>query len=211
MRPRLAEYSGTLTEAEGQLSIFEVDPSSISTEVAAPVIGDEDPASIWTKSEWSGMRLDTQPAAAPASATVSAAAGAMPVAPISMRLMAAAVDGALILASFVFIGFFAAHEFHNPPTGKAAELLGVGALALIGLLYYALFFTLEMSTPGMKYAGIGLCTFDNHSPTRQQLQRRLWAMALSLLPVGLGLVWSIFDEENLSWHDRYSQTYLRKL
>jgi hypothetical protein len=35
-------------------------------------------------------------------------------------------------------------------------------------------------------------------------------MALSLLPMGLGMVWAIFDEDNMSWHDRYSQTYLRQ-
>ena len=35
-------------------------------------------------------------------------------------------------------------------------------------------------------------------------------MVLSLLPIGLGVAWSIFDEEHLSWHDRFSQTYLRK-
>jgi hypothetical protein len=34
---------------------------------------------------------------------------------------------------------------------------------------------------------------------------------VSLLPVGLGMVWSVFDEDHLSWHDRLSETYLRKL
>ncbi len=63
----------------------------------------------------------------------------------------------------------------------------------------------------MMYAGIGLCTFDNHSPTRGKLRRRLGAITLSLLPVGLGLVWSLFDEDHLSWHDRFSHTYLRRL
>jgi hypothetical protein len=24
------------------------------------------------------------------------------------------------------------------------------------------------------------------------------------------MVWAIFDEDNMSWHDRYSQTYLRQ-
>jgi uncharacterized RDD family membrane protein YckC len=82
---------------------------------------------------------------------------------------------------------------------------------LIGILYYAFFFAFPISTPGMKYAGIGLCTFDEKSPTREQLQRRLVAMMLSLVPVGLGLVWSIFDDDHLSWHDRFSKTYLRRL
>jgi hypothetical protein len=36
-------------------------------------------------------------------------------------------------------------------------------------------------------------------------------MLLSILPVGLGLVWSLFDDDHLSWHDRYSQTYPRRL
>jgi uncharacterized RDD family membrane protein YckC len=81
---------------------------------------------------------------------------------------------------------------------------------MVGLLYYAFFFSLRVSTPGMKYAGIGLCTFDDQVPTRIQLRRRLGAMVLSMIPVGLGIVWSIFDEDHMSWHDRYSQTYLRK-
>ncbi len=62
----------------------------------------------------------------------------------------------------------------------------------------------------MKYAGVALCTFDDEVPTRLQLRRRFGAMLLSLLPVGLGFVWSVFDDDHLSWHDRFSATYLRK-
>jgi hypothetical protein len=36
-------------------------------------------------------------------------------------------------------------------------------------------------------------------------------MLLSVLPLGLGVMWSIFDEDHLSWHDRLSGTYLRKI
>jgi hypothetical protein len=62
----------------------------------------------------------------------------------------------------------------------------------------------------MKYAGISLCTFDDEIPTRAQRRNRLGALLLSLLPMGLGVVWSLFDEERLCWHDRLSRTYLRK-
>lgn len=202
MRPRLAEARA---EWEGQLSIFEVDPASVSTEAA--VAAEQGGA----MSTWSGMRLDSQPAGAPAAMREADAADALPVAPFGMRLMATVVDCSLILASFVTAGFLAAHQLQNPPVGKPAEWLGVAGMALIGMLYYALFFSLPACTPGMKYAGVGLCTFDNQSPTRAQLRRRLVAMTLSLLPVGLGLVWSLFDEDHLSWHDRFSKTYLRKL
>ncbi len=210
IRPRLAE--GAVTEAEGQLSIFEVDPSAISTAAEAHPAGQGATSSIWNRPDWSGIRLDNLPVGLPAFAsTVDLEATRFPVAPMGLRLMAAAVDGALILASFVIAGFLVAHQFSHPPEGKAGEVLGIGLLALIGLLYYAFFFAFPVGTPGMKYAGIGLCTFDDQSPSQPQLRRRLGAMALSLLPVGLGIAWSIFDEDHMSWHDRYSQTYLRKL
>ena len=210
IRPRLAE--GSLTDAEAQLSIFEVDPSTISNGVEARPGGQDAPPSIWNRPDWSGIRLDSQPVELPATAaTVDQAAKRFPVAPMGLRLMAAAVDFALILASFVSAGFLVAHQFSHPPQGKAGEVIGVAMLALIGLMYYALFFALSVGTPGMRYAGIGLCTYDDKTPTREQLRRRLGAMALSLLPVGLGIAWSIFDDDHMSWHDRYSQTYLRKL
>lgn len=203
MRPRLAEG---VADGEPQLSIFEVDPGTISTEVAIAA------EQVGATSTWTGMRLDHQPSGAPAADNGAVpATDALPVASFGVRLMATVVDCALILACFGAAGFLAAHQFQNPPVGKPAELLGLAALATIGLLYYGMFFALPVGTPGMKYAGIGLCTFDNQIPTRAQLRRRLVAMLLSLLPVGLGLVWSVFDEDHLSWHDRFSKTYLRKL
>lgn len=209
---KLRPNPGAATEAEGQLSIFEVDPATISTEAGIPLAEQGGATSIWNRPEWSGIKLDTQPVdAVPSAREPDSAPAELPVAPFGLRFMATVVDCALILASFVTVGFLVAHSATHPPTGKPAELLGAIGLALIGMLYYALFFALPASTPGMKYAGIGLCTFDDQTPTRAQLRRRVGAMFLSLLPVGLGLVWSIFDEDHLSWHDRYSQTYLRKL
>jgi uncharacterized RDD family membrane protein YckC len=83
------------------------------------------------------------------------------------------------------------------------------ALLLLGAAYMTVFFTLASATPGMRYAGLALCTFDDQLPTKEQRYRRLLAMLVSVLPVGLGVVWSIFDEQRLSWHDRLSGTYLR--
>jgi uncharacterized RDD family membrane protein YckC len=207
IRPRLAEEGAAPTDEKGQLSIFEVDPKAIST-VVAVAAAEQGGAT----STWSGMRLDAEPSDARASGSkADPVPSSLPVAPIGSRVLAAVVDGSLILAGFVSIGFLAAHSFPHPPAGKAADVLGVAALVIIGILYYAIFFALPVSTPGMMYAGIGLCTFNDLSPTRAQLRRRLGAMLLSLLPVGLGVVWALFDDDHLSWHDRFSQTYPRKL
>ena len=217
IRPRLAEAAcGAELETEGQLSIFEVDPRSVSTEVASAEAMLEMSASAWngaSGAEWSGMELDAQPAhdSSYARNAEPNAAERPFLAPLGLRLMALVVDGALIVGMFFAAAFVAAAEMSQPPVGKPAEMMAVVGLVLTLLLYHALFFTLAMSTPGMKYAGIGLCTFDNASPTRTGLRKRLGAMVLSLLPMGLGIVWAVFDEDHLSWHDRISQTYLRKL
>jgi hypothetical protein len=38
---------------------------------------------------------------------------------------------------------------------------------------------------------------------------RLAALLLTVLPLGLGLVWALFDEDGLMGHDRLSKTYMR--
>ena len=90
------------------------------------------------------------------------------------------------------------------------ELGAALALLAIGAAYQAFFFTLARATPGMRYAGIGLSTLDGFIPSRAQRCRRLMALPLSVLPVGLGLAWALFDDNRLTWHDRLSRTYLRK-
>ncbi len=137
-------------------------------------------------------------------------APALELAPMSRRLLAAVTDGALITAAFLAAAFAAACNARTFPGPRQAELAAAAALLVIAALYQTLFFTLGRVTPGMKYARIGLSTFTGQRPTRRQRTARLIALLLSVLPVGLGLVWSAFDEDNLSWHDRLSQTYLRR-
>jgi uncharacterized RDD family membrane protein YckC len=207
-RPRLAE--GPLAPPVGQLSIFEVDPGSISTEPAAALAGVE-AAPAWQQSVWSGVELDAQPEEETETEALAAEeASNRELAPLSLHSMAVLVDGALIVAAFLAVAMTVAAGFDNLPSMRATEVAAAALLLGVGVIYHALFFWLAGATPGMRYAGISLCTFDDQMPTREQLRSRIGAMLLSLLPVGLGVLWAIFDEEHLSWHDRISHTYLRR-
>ena len=82
-------------------------------------------------------------------------------------------------------------------------------LTAMFLIYQMLFFTLAESTPGMRYARIGLCTFGDSNPTRKAMRRRVWAMLMAASPLGLGVIWMALDGEGLGWHDRMTRMYPR--
>ena len=211
VRPRRAEGHAAVGAPSGQLSIFEVDPGSISTEPEAPPVVSAAIAPAVHVPEWSGIELDAEPRTESLAETKTAAeVPPLELAPFSVRSMAAVVDGALIVGAFLGAVAMLAGRIKVIPPIKEMELISVLALAAIAILYHALFFTLAEGTPGMKYAGVSLCTFDDESPSRAQMRSRLAALLLSVLPVGLGVAWALFDEEHLSWHDRLSRTYLRR-
>lgn len=214
MRPRLAEPASA--EPEKQLSIFEVDPGNVPAE---PLMAEQ--ASVaetpqWTAPayagpEWSGMELDAHPEQARMYApVVDEHKSTVDLAPLGLRLLATTVDGALIFGVFFALALWASARMQQVPALKTAEAMAAAGLLVTGLLYHAVFFGLGSTTFGMKYAGIALSTFDDEVPNREQLWKRFGAMVLSMLPMGLGLVWSVFDDDHLSWHDRFSGTYLRK-
>lgn len=209
VRPRLAE--GPLRDAEpqgGQLRIFEVDSEAVDrrpTGGAAAAAAGSAPGL-----NWASIRLDT-PRPEHRTRTLQTAEEPLPIVPAPMgdRFMAALVDGALSFAGFLlFVFVFCACTAH-PPTGKVALLSGVAALVTVFIGYQWLFFRFGSSTPGMAYAHIALCTMDDNNPTRGAMQRRIGALLLAALPLGLGLVWAMFDEHHLGWHDRISGTYQR--
>ena len=132
------------------------------------------------------------------------------IAPISDRCMGALVDFGIVFGSFLVGMLVFASCTEHPPAGKAA--LAVAALVLggMGAFYGWLFMSYGGgSTPGMRYARIALCTFEDANPSRKELQNRIPATALALLPLGLGLIWALFDEDRLGWHDRMTRTYQR--
>jgi uncharacterized RDD family membrane protein YckC len=140
-----------------------------------------------------------------------AAAVELLVAPMSDRLLAGVVDGALVTLAFLAAAVVVIASTAHPPTGRIALIASGCGLLLFGMLYQFLFLSYaEEGTPGMRYARIALCTFDDDNPSREQMQQRIPALLMSALPVGLGLLWALFDGQHLGWHDRMTRTYQRK-
>jgi uncharacterized RDD family membrane protein YckC len=213
VRPRLVE--SPQPESNVQLSIFEVDPVSLSTEPEMEVA--RTPA--WSEIELGAQpQLETRTAARARAresreileepAAESEPASAIEPAPLTLRLMALVVDGALITGSLLAAALMAASRARVLPGVRATEIGMCVGLLVVAAMYQVFFFTLGQATPGMKYAKIRLATFEGHMPARARRCRRLAALLVSVLPVGLGVAWSLFDEDHLSWHDRLSRTYV---
>jgi hypothetical protein len=206
VRPRLAE--GPLREdtpKSPQMRIFEVEPDQVST---APTETEAAPA-------WATMRLDaqkiTEPPAPVASPTLAPVTEFVVIeaAPISLRLMAALVDAGLIFGAFLGCVAGMVHVTGWLPAGIEAVGASAGTLIALYVGYHLLFFTFSDQTPGMIYARIGLCTMTDENPSRAAMRKRLLAQIVAALPLGLGLLWAVFDEEKLGWHDRISRMYQR--
>jgi len=204
-RPRLAE--GPLRDTyedmahdPSQLRIFEVEQENISTVVKPDAAA----------AEWSSIRLDGKPASARRERESTASRELrLEAASLEDRVMAGIVDLALVSFAFVlFVLVFAACTGH-PPTGRVALIAAGAVLGGLALLYQYIFFRLADGTPGMRYAKIALCTFDDENPARPAMRRRILFLILSAAPFGMGFIWAWFDAARLGWHDRLSRMYQR--
>ena len=208
MRPRLAE--GPAGADPQQLSIFEVDPNTVSTEpMTTQAVEAGEP--VWIGSSWQQMHLDEHPQTEqlPEYYALVPDEHKLYQAPFGRRMMATVVDAALIMGLVFGAAYLIASNVDHLPGKHAFELLVAFAVVGFAAMYEWFFLTFAKVTPGMRYAQLSLCTFDEQAPTREQVKGRLKAMLISVLPVGLGMLWSIFDEDQMSWHDRLSKTYLR--
>jgi uncharacterized RDD family membrane protein YckC len=130
-----------------------------------------------------------------------------PVALPAHRLMAAAADASMIaiaLGLFLAIFYFSGGRIAFT---KSSLIPFAGVIGAVVFLYRLLWCLGGGDTPGMRFAGLRLVDFDGRRPEREQRTVRLAASLLSIVSAGLGLVWALVDEENLTWHDHISKTF----
>ena len=167
-------------------------------------------ASVETAPEWRSIHLDTGTPMRESKPSSSPPDGPrLQVASLEDRALAALVDCAFTLSAFLLFALIFAICSTSLPSGRAAVIVAGVTLFAMWLMYQLLFFSLTDATPGMRYAQIALCMFNNENPSRSTRRGRIAALLLSALPLGLGFLWAVFDEDALGWHDRITQTYQR--
>jgi uncharacterized RDD family membrane protein YckC len=131
-----------------------------------------------------------------------------PVASLRERRRAAFVDAGLLL--FSYGGMLALFTVLGGRIGFNRIDLGVAG-ATFGLFYaqyFALFTVFGGSTPGMMLRGLRVASFDGGIPTSRQMGWRSLGYLISAGACFLGFIWALWDDDQLCWQDRISQTYL---
>lgn len=133
--------------------------------------------------------------------------GNTPVAPAGQRVAAAAVDALIPLSGFAI--FLAVISYMaGPIVLNSATMPVMAAAGLLITLFYRLVYCLgRMDTPGVQWAGLRLVDFDGRRPSRKARAYRLAGGLISGISAGMGLLWSLADEERLTWHDHMSHTF----
>jgi uncharacterized RDD family membrane protein YckC len=130
-----------------------------------------------------------------------------PVAIAAHRTIAAALDISIVLIAIgVFLATFylAGHEIVL--TSQTLPVYGAVVVA-ISLFYRALFCIADADTLGMHWAGLRLLNFDGRLPRRNERICRIGGACVSIIAMGVGFAWALFDEERLTWHDYISKTF----
>ncbi len=131
-----------------------------------------------------------------------------PVATLSQRFVAAALDVSIVFAGFILMmSVFAYKTGGIVLTGYAPAIYGA-MFGLLFLFYKYVSYRFAEVSPGVRWAGLCLLDFDGRQPAVRSRLHRLAAGCLSLLPAGAGLLWALVDEEHLTWHDQMSKTFL---
>jgi uncharacterized RDD family membrane protein YckC len=134
--------------------------------------------------------------------------GLHPVASIDDRRLAALFDVACLL--FAYGGFLLLFGSLGGQftVSKLTAAVYAATFSIVYLQYFALFTIFGGTTPGMMMRNLQVVSFSGEPPTPRQMLLRSAGYVLSAGTFFLGFLWVMWDEDELTWHDRLSRTHL---
>jgi uncharacterized RDD family membrane protein YckC len=129
-------------------------------------------------------------------------------APMSRRVAAGALDGAIVAAGVALSGCIFVFMTGTIPALRPLIEGGVLVTACLWAAYHYLLIVYSGTTPGLKVAGLELSSFDGKAVPRKLRRWRVLASVLSGVSLCLGYAWCYLDEDRLCWHDRITKTYM---
>ena len=127
------------------------------------------------------------------------------------RLGAMAYDALLLLALLMMLSYPYVWLTGGVKPGLFVKTLYQLYLLAICFLFYGGFWVRGGQTLGMRSWRIKLVRQDGGPITWMIAVKRFAYALLSLICLGLGFLWVLYDRDKLTWHDRWSETRLVRL
>src|ERR1051326_1419162 len=132
---------------------------------------------------------------------------------IASRFAAGIVDFGIV--GLIYAVFVIVTILQMPPgvplmDKRVAGVYGAGYLLLVAI-YLFLFMLSASQTPGMKLLQLVVVTRDDANLNLRDCCMRGFGYFVSILPLMLGFVWAVIDPEHLTWTDKVSSTFVRKI
>jgi len=128
------------------------------------------------------------------------------------RRIAAILYDSLLLAALWFLATmpFIAIQGGESLESSSGQLHFVYqlTLAIVAYAFFVGFWAAKGRTLGMQSWGLQLESMDGSVPRFGPATIRFFAAPLSWAALGLGFLWQLWDPEQLTWHDRLSNTRL---
>jgi uncharacterized RDD family membrane protein YckC len=128
------------------------------------------------------------------------------------RLAAGAADFAIV--ALIYCIFILATYLEMPDNfsidRRIAGIYAAGFFVLL-TIYFFLFMISASQTPGMKQRQLTVVTQEGSPLDPLHACMRGFGYLVSILPLMLGFLWAWIDPEHLTWADKVSGTYIKKI
>ena len=129
-------------------------------------------------------------------------------APLGQRVMAAAIDGSVVLAAAVGFGGIFYRVTRMTPTLAQGIAIGAGLSAVLWAGYQYLLMVYSGTTPGLRALRLRVQRFDGGEAGRRVRRWRVLGSMVSAVSLGMGYAWHFLDEDGLCWHERVTKTHI---
>jgi uncharacterized RDD family membrane protein YckC len=128
------------------------------------------------------------------------------------RTAAGLTDFGIVAAVYLIFLVTTALEMPSqlPLERSIIGIYGAGYFLLVAV-YFLLFMLSGSQTPGMKIRHLAVVTKDGGPLDLQHACMRGLGYLISIFPVMLGFVWALIDPEHLTWADKVSGTYVKRV
>ena len=129
-----------------------------------------------------------------------------------VRTLTCLIDLAIAGATFgIFVLITQVQIVGSPTLDRRIIGAYVAGFLVLLVVYFFLFMLSESQTPGMKAFRLTVVDAAGQPLDPPQALLRGFGYLISIIPFMLGLLWAFIDPEHLTWTDKVSETFLKKL